>query len=333
MFDGLNSLNSLAYSRTINKVETTLKSIDGNKALTFEYDKNMVNALMNRVNVLRSVDLPPSSIGHLQLLDEYTSATIEGAHTTINNVLSGGTSKSDVMVRQCLAGLQYLLNNELTEKTFIDTWKIIVNDCCDNISVGIDGYRKGMVYVGNSTAIIHTPARPEQISSMIKSLFSYKYENDIINAAIYSYYTVYVHPFADGNGRLSRAIAQKIIGLPALPLSQAINCKLSRYYKALRESDAINNNELNITPYVKYFVNIVDDACDMFDLYMHPLDDKESLLLAKMDRQGKGFISKLKVTEILKCSMMEAEDIVDSLCNKGYFEYDEVAGSYKLIWR
>lgn len=148
-------------------VDTGLKSISGESKVILNINKKRLSETTQRLREVLEIDMPLERIRHIQLLDEYESATIEGACTTVDRVLSGSNGKSEVMVRQSFAGLQFLLHNDLSEDTILKAWSIITEGCCENQSAGVAGYRTGMVYVGNEVRVIHVPASPEQIPIMM----------------------------------------------------------------------------------------------------------------------------------------------------------------------
>jgi Fic family protein len=74
-------------------------------------------------------------------------------------------------------------------------------------------------------------------------------------------YSVSIHPYEDGNGRMARALVKKALSqstnAPALSgLSRQIATKKSSYYDALEK----NNQELEITDWLLYFAETVIDA-------------------------------------------------------------------------
>lgn len=79
-----------------------------------------------------------------------------------------------------------------------------------------------------------------------------------VRAAIAHLYFESVHPFEDGNGRIGRAIAEKVLfqgaGAPLLfSLSNVIESDKKAYYAALNAA----SKTLEITPWIKYFVNVI----------------------------------------------------------------------------
>jgi Fic family protein len=83
----------------------------------------------------------------------------------------------------------------------------------------------------------------------------------LTRAGIAHLYSVSIHPYEDGNGRMARALAEKALsqsaGSPALSgLSRQIASKKPDYYDALEK----NNQELDITDWLLYFAQTTIDA-------------------------------------------------------------------------
>ncbi|OGI07578.1 MAG: DUF4172 domain-containing protein [Candidatus Margulisiibacteriota bacterium] len=123
----------------------------------------------------------------------------------------------------------------------------------------------------------------------------------IINAAIAHLYFVSIHPFEDGNGRIARALAEKIVsqafGHPVLmSLSTIIQRNRKQYYQILEQS----NQELEITEYIIYFANTVLNALQLtsrtieftikktriFDTYKTILNERQLKALQRFFREG-----------------------------------------------
>ena len=76
----------------------------------------------------------------------------------------------------------------------------------------------------------------------------------VVQAGIAHLYFVCIHPFEDGNGRIGRAIAEKILserlGQPSLiALSYTVEKYKRQYYEALER----NNKSMEITDWLEYF--------------------------------------------------------------------------------
>jgi Fic family protein len=114
-------------------------------------------------------------------------------------------------------------------------------------------------------------------------------------------YFVCIHPFEDGNGRIGRAIAEKIIseglGHPALlALSLIINRKRNLYYEMLERS----NKDNEITSWLLYFAQTLLDAqaharslveflitkTKFYDRFRGQFNDRQEKVIARLFREG-----------------------------------------------
>lgn len=88
--------------------------------------------------------------------------------------------------------------------------------------------------------------------------------NQLINIAIFHYLFGYIHPFYEGNGRLSRFISSQKLAdllhpLVACRLSYAVKNNLSAYYDAFdRCNDPKNMGDL--TPFIIMFLRVINQA-------------------------------------------------------------------------
>jgi Fic family protein len=123
----------------------------------------------------------------------------------------------------------------------------------------------------------------------------------LTRAGIAHLYFVTIHPFEDGNGRIGRAIAEKVIseglGHSALiALSFTINRGRKTYYELLERSNKGNE----ITPWLVYFAKTVLDAqahsqelvefliakTKFYDRLRGQLNERQEKVVARMMREG-----------------------------------------------
>lgn len=149
-------------------------------------------------------------------------------------------------------------------------------------------------------------------------------------------YFVSIHPFEDGNGRIGRAIAEKVIseglGHAALmALSLTINRGRVTYYEMLERS----NKDNEITEWLVYFANTIVQAqahsqslvefliakTRFYDRLRGRLNERQEKVLARMFREGpagfKGGLSAENYLRITGTSRATAtrdlQDLVDKL--------------------
>jgi len=146
-----------------------------------------------------------------------------------------------------------------------------------------------------------------------------------IRAAISHIYFESIHPFEDGNGRIGRAIADKVlsqsIGYPlSLSLSATIESNKKAYYNALERGQKSNE----ITPWIIYFVDVIIDAQQsaealvvfilkkvrFFDTYRDQLNDRQLKSINRMFQEGpqgfQGGMTAKKYVSITKTSKATA---------------------------
>ena len=269
------------------------------------------------------------------LLDAWSSATIEGARTTVQKVrnhFKNPKTKDDRMVINTIAGSNYAYNRPITARNIRTLWEKIVDGVCDNDAYRGTLYRDGMVYIGSGTRIVHTPARAEQLPELMDQWFSFREEEIgdlLIRSFVSHFYFVYLHPFCDGNGRTARILnaSQLYHGgykkMKSLPLSSAINKQLSGYYSSLEDSEIVLNGTeskwLDLTPFVSYMLDAFERCMMDAALSENVLSEKESKLLERMNKAGiHGEITVKKASAILRMSENGTRSVLEKLVKKGY---------------
>lgn len=157
----------------------------------------------------------------------------------------------------------------------------------------------------------------------------------LVRSAITHLYFVSIHPFEDGNGRIGRALIEKVLAQhlkqPTLiALSQIINDKRKAYYQALEKQNKHNE----ITEWLNYFANMVLDAqkytidqmefiikkTKFFDKFKKQMNERQLKVITRMMREGiKGFeggLSAKNYTVIANISASTATRDLQDLVNK-----------------
>ncbi len=138
-------------------------------------------------------------------------------------------------------------------------------------------FRKDVVYVQNKVGkTIHTGLSPESkiievLTECLLILNSSEY-NKLVSIAVFHYMFGYIHPFYDGNGRISRFISSYLLARELHPiiayrLSYTIKKDINNYYKNFK----IVNDEKNkgeITCFVEYFFGVLIESLEDLNLYL-----------------------------------------------------------------
>jgi len=342
---GIKDAKEELESRIDDKLLLSLKGINGEDIYltgVSELEKRIldIKKLYKKVPQTRKVS---TSI----LLEAHSSATIEGAHTTVERVkqcIDNPTTKDEKMVVNAIKASKYAYDNKITSDNIRFLWELVVEDVCENESKKGKLYRIGMVYIGDGTRIVHTPQKSELIEESINNAFNFfktSKLDGIIKAFIFHFYFVYIHPFCDGNGRMARIINNSQLyhfGLKKmkhLPISTFIDANRSGYYKTITECEkfVLKNEEwLDISPFVSYMIDVFEQCIMNAILSTNLLTKNETLLLDKMNKNGKNSEITVKRTmKILKLSKSACRNILNSLVDKGYLKIDKSKKEYMYI--
>lgn len=322
----------LAY-RKCSREELPLKGIGGT-ALCMVRTEELLKKLETLTSLYEQVQ--KGRLREVLLLDAYHSATIEGARTTVEQVRKAYTApktKDDKMVVNTMHAMHYAYEKPIGMENIRALWEIVVKDVCENENLAGTFFRSGMVYVGSSTEIVHTPPAPEKIEGMMKTYFAFQQTSDLnpwLTACILHFYFVYVHPFCDGNGRMARILTQSYLrhqGLDKiqfLPISRAINMNLAGYYRTLRQSEERQENGkswIDITPFLDYLLDAMSECMVSSIREERKLSESQRTLLTKMKKRGKGAeMTIASAARILAVSQQTAGRALNGLAKAGYLE-------------
>ena len=174
----------------------------------------------------------------------------------------------------------------------------------------------------------------------------------VIKAAIAHLWFVTIHPFDDGNGRITRALTDMLLAQSDksnqrfYSMSAQIRIERKQYYELLEKTQ---KGKLNITNWIAWFLNCLINALKSTDTVLTKVLFKADFWQKHIDtvingRQKKilnklmdGFDGKLtssKWAKIAKCSKDSAVRDINDLIIKGILQREEAGGrstNYELI--
>lgn len=232
------------------------------------------------------------------LLDEtLASAKIEGEHYDRDSVRSSIVNKlglsldkskgnkfnkqSDAMVELLLSAIRNSAQPMTHE--LLKHWHQTLFPVAPTVTpITIGEYRDDEMQIisgryGKQTVHFQAPCNNrDELNNEMTAFFdwlnSYEQESTFVKAAIAKFWFVTVHPFDDGNGRLSRVIAERSLAqaedtnLRLFSLSSAIERNRSEYYEQLEkhQSCQLANDQqfspLDLTQWVIWFLSMVESA-------------------------------------------------------------------------
>ncbi len=184
------------------------------------------------------------------------------------------SDKNDIPLHNC-QDIRNIYDDLLNEE--------ILADNPQNLPDGVY-FRKSDVFIYSSVGkIIHHGVSPEDkineyMTDAINILFDEKL-NILIKIAIFHYYFGYIHPFYDGNGRVSRFISSYLLSknfnvLSGFRLAYTIKENISAYYKSFDET----NNKINHGDLTPFVINFLDIVVMLFESLCESLSEKQRII-------------------------------------------------------
>ncbi len=289
---------------------------------------------------------------------EGISISYESVYSSVLRALNAESSKS---IRdknaEALASLSLSIHSDLTpiSEEKILSWHrtIFENSSKQMKGVNIGRYREKPVYVMKFSGklneeVLYEAVPYERVENEIKKLI--KWLNNptnypsVVRSAVASLWLLSIHPFSDGNGRISRLFSDAIMReegiLRYMSTSSEILERKKEYYRELY--DAQHSTSMDITSYVLWFIDTVIDGMKKTEAickskikltsFMASLDPAEynSRELSMLYRLASGsFIGKLTGTKwckLTKCQSATATRDLAHLCAKNILIKSEESG-------
>lgn len=198
--------------------------------------------------------------------------------------------------------------------------------------------------------------KPERVAQEM-NVFLYWFENEdgldlVLKAAIAHLWFVTIHPFDDGNGRITRAITDMLLARSDksvqrfYSMSAQIRVERKEYYNILEKTQKEN---LNITEWILWFLSCLTNAINATEeilskvLYkaefwkLHSttiLNERQQKMINKMLDGFKGKLTSSKWGKINKCSQDTALRDIQDLIKKNILQKEASGGrstNYELV--
>ncbi|WP_179413944.1 Fic family protein [Mucilaginibacter sp. E4BP6] len=333
-----------------------------NLKLEFEFNKTDiikdVEALKNQVDALRPLpaDVEGKVMQKLRLDWNYHSNAIEGNRLnygeTVAFLMEGITAKGKPLkdhldIRGHNDAINFLLEivkdtRSITEADIRALHKMILVEPYDSPATTADGlpttkrialgeYKTSPNHVKTSTGEIHYYASPAETPARMHDLMDWYEEFDrydispIIIAALFHHKFVEIHPFDDGNGRLSRILMNLILMQSGYPPVVVKTDDRKNYYSLLSRADVGDT-----WPFVEYVAELMQSSLQLYLKAARGVDidedddiDKE-IALFKMQVRENSIYKEKKSFKIISNIIVDIIDPIVKDAFKKAEKFDEL---------
>lgn len=150
-----------------------------------------------------------------------------------------------------------------SEKDLLKAHAMLMAGVLDEAGV----FRTGDVGVLSGNTVIHMGPPAKHVPGLMRSLLDWLHATDhhpLIASSVFHYEFEFIHPFADGNGRLGRLWQTLILFrwnplFAHIPVESLVYEHQAEYYEALRES----TRKTDSAPFIEFMLGMVMDALNV----------------------------------------------------------------------
>ena len=295
--------------------EGTVRTVEfGDLVIRYNITDN-AQRILHDLDVRLSSGLVPSSISderrRLMLTassimeESIASSQLEGASTTTKlakKMLRENTAprnRSERMIVNNYNAMQFIKehsDDELSPDLIKEIHALISHDALD------DARYEGRFRDDNSIAVrdvfsgetYHDPPDFNRIPDLIQALCDFANDGDvfvhpIVKGTVLHFALAYIHPFMDGNGRVSRSLFYWYLmrngyaSAEYISISKAIKSHRGRYDNAYLLSETDGND---ITYFINYNLDMIFEAADAFQSYVRRKAEENSRTLEDSRSSG-----------------------------------------------
>lgn len=125
-------------------------------------------------------------------------------------------------------------------------------------------YRSGGVGIFRGEQLVHVAPPAGRVSKLMADLLDWlknTNEHPLVASGVFHYEFEFIHPFADGNGRMGRLWQTLILRnwrplLAYLPVETVVHARQEEYYRVL----AVADQRADATPFIEFMLSALRDA-------------------------------------------------------------------------
>lgn len=234
--------------------------------------------------ILNRVAAISEAIGRLTVLTDQARALrlrrINRIRTIHGSLAIEGNTLSEAQITAILEGKRVIapprevqeVKNALAAYDRFDTWtpgaekdlleahRILMSGLIDEAGL----YRRGGVGVMAGQQVIHMAPPADRVPHLMSDLFGWLAATDahpLVASSVFHYEFEFIHPFADGNGRMGRLWQSLILArwnplFADIPVESLIFEHQAEYYQALQES----TQQTDSAPFIAFMLRMILDT-------------------------------------------------------------------------
>ena len=198
---------------------------------------------------------------HSSLSIEHNSLTLEQVTAIIDGRRILGNPVEIREVKNAYTAYEMMLTlDPYSVDDLLKAYKAMMNEL-----ISENGrFRSGGVGVFNGKVLVHMAPPANMVPGQIQDLFTWYKTAEIhplIRSSIFHYEFEFIHPFADGNGRMGRMWHSLLLGrwneiFYWLPVEELIRLRQEEYYNALGKSDT----DADSCAFVEFLLQVIMDT-------------------------------------------------------------------------
>lgn len=282
----------------------------------FSINDNIINLLakiselVGQVSVLHKDSISPKlrrenriKTIHSSLAIEHNSLSLEQVTAVISGKRILGAPQEIKEVQNAYEAYEIMLSlNPLDIEDLLKAHKLMM----DNLVKENGVFRSGGVGVFEGEKLIHAAPPANYVPQLIADLFEWYKQSEfhiLIKSCIFHYEFEFIHPFADGNGRMGRMWHTLLLSqwnelFAWLPIEELIRKRQQEYYDAL----AVADKKADCTGFVEMMMKIILDALAQLDKTDQVSDQATDQVKLLLECMGSDELSAVQIMERLGLS-------------------------------
>jgi Fic family protein len=198
---------------------------------------------------------------HASLAIENNTLTLEQVTAVIDGKHVLGHPREILEVRNALTAYEAMDGWEATSREdLLAAHRHLMNALVDDAG----RFRSGGVGIYRGKQLVHMAPPADQVQQQMDDLLEWLKQTDehpLVASCVFHYELEFIHPFADGNGRMGRLWQTLVLRtwkplLAYLPVETVVRQRQDDYYRVLVEAD----KQADATPFVEFMLKALLDA-------------------------------------------------------------------------